>query len=111
MDENRALDPERSELAELINVLVRCFGAAEFTAADVFDQAKKMGSNGQLVHPGLITVFSRDGRNVSAKTIGNQLMKRRDRVSRGCSIKVVRPGSAHHAVNKYRIDGAKEEQM
>lgn len=115
MEENRALDPERSELAELIDALVKCFGAAEFTAAEVFDQATK-NIDGKLAHPELMavfTAFSRDGRNINAKTIGNQLMKRRDQVSAGCSIKI-KVSSSHRIPNKYWIDGAparEEEPM
>lgn len=80
MDDNRALDPEREELRELIDALAKCFGAAEFTAADVLNWANRGGSDNKLAHPELITVFSRDGRNVNAKAIGKLLMKYRDRV-------------------------------
>ena len=105
MDENRALDPERGELAEIIDALVKCFGAAEFTAADVLNWATR-NSDGKLAYPELITVFSRDGRNVSAKAVGKLLMRHRDRVSGGRFIERVGSSSSHGTGNKYKINGA-----
>jgi putative DNA primase/helicase len=113
MDENRALDPEREELRELIDALAKCFGAAEFTAADVIDWATRGSGDGKLAFPELIAVFTRDGRNISAKAVGKLLMRHRGRVSGGRSIERVE-SSSHSTGNKYRINWAlppKEEPM
>jgi putative DNA primase/helicase len=90
MEEARALDPVRSALAERIAALKQCIGIDKaFTAHDVHKGAEMGGD--------LFDAFSRDGKTVSAKAIGNQLMKDLGRVSGGYSVVLAHknPKQAH----------------
>jgi putative DNA primase/helicase len=84
MQEARSIDPDRIAFGERISALTKCFGADKhFTAADVHSRAN------EAVHQDLFSAFSRDGKNISAKSIGNQLMRDRGRVSRGYHVEIV----------------------
>lgn len=111
MEDARAMDPERSGLADRMKALVDCIGAGkEFTAADVYNKAIETTTEGggypKPKRPHLFELLSRNGRTVSAKSIGNQLMKDLGRVSLGHKIELVRhdPKSSH----RYRIVASDE---
>ncbi|WP_409187617.1 hypothetical protein [Bradyrhizobium sp. RDM4] len=91
MESARSLDPERGELRQRIAALTGAFGIEkEFTAAEVCRKAIETSHGGSaLAHPGLLEAFSRtDGRPLTAKSIGHQLMKHAGRVSAGLLIEL-----------------------
>ena len=113
MEDARALDPERSALRQRIDGLAEVFGSQFFTAADVLRKAKATTANNQwdviASHPGLVEAFIRpDGRPISSKSIGNQLIKDLDRVSGGRWIKRV---VADPHGNQYQICMKDDEPM
>ncbi|MGJ5088501.1 DNA-primase RepB domain-containing protein [Bradyrhizobium sp. HKCCYLRH1065] len=109
MEDARAMDPERIALADRLQALVSSMGVAKnFTAGDVYNRAIEMTTEGggypKPKYPRLTEVYSRDGRNVNAKSIGNQLMKDIERVSGGYKLELVKkdPKSSH----RYRLEAA-----
>ncbi|MDF0521588.1 DNA-primase RepB domain-containing protein [Bradyrhizobium yuanmingense] len=113
MEDARAMDPTRSALADRMKALLECIGAnSDFTAAQVYNKAMEttMAGGGfpKPAYPNLIVVYSRDGRNVNAKSIGNQLVADLGRVSIGHKIELVKkdPKTSH----SYRIVASEETQ-
>lgn len=111
MEDARAMDPNRSGLADRIQALLASMKVGEvFTAAQVYNKAMEttMAGGGfpKPAYPKLIEVYSRDGRNVSAKSIGNQLVADLGRVSVGHKIELVKkdPKTSH----RYRIVASEE---
>jgi hypothetical protein len=89
MEGARALDPERSALRQRIDGLAEAFGINQhFTAAEVQSKATAVSLDGngnrRADHPELLEGFLRtDGRPITSKSIGNQLVKDLDRVMGG----------------------------
>jgi hypothetical protein len=89
MEGARALDPERSALRQRIDGLAEAFGINQhFTAAQVQSKATAVSLDGngnrRAEHPELLEGFLRsDGRPITSKSIGNQLIKDLDRVMGG----------------------------
>jgi putative DNA primase/helicase len=121
MEGARALDPQRTTLRELIASLAKHMGVGkEFTAADVCQKAQEefeYGHGRGYRNQDLFDALSRDGKRVSAKSIGNTLMSARDRVSDGRHIELV--SASGKTSNTYRIvstatepeDDAEDEPM
>jgi putative DNA primase/helicase len=98
MEDARALDPERAALRQRIDGLVEAFGVDKFTAADVYRKATATESTGTLLDG-----FARpDGKPISSKSIGNQLIKDLDRVSGGRWIERIGADTSHSG-HQYKI--------
>jgi len=109
MEGARSLDPQRTSLRELIEALARHMGIGkEFTAAEVCKKAEEfdLGNRGYR-NQDLFDALSRDGKRVSAKSIGNTLMSARDRVSGDYHIEVV--ATSGKTSNTYKVVSAKGE--
>ena len=103
MEEARDLDPQRAALRELIATLARHIGVeTEFTAAQVHQRTQIVNARGDAANQDLFDVFSRDGRRVSSKSIGNTLMSARDKISDGLRIALVTANAK--TANTYRIE-------
>jgi putative DNA primase/helicase len=106
-DEARKLDPEREGLRARIDALVNCFGVEkEFTASEINQTATELQTDGLLGqhrfrHPDLLDAFSREGKPMSSKTIGNQLMKDRERRSNNYYIAIATESGKTR--NSYKI--------
>ena len=105
-DEARKLDPEREGLRARIDALVKCFGIEkEFTASDICNLATELQGDGLGHHrfqrPDLFDAFSREGKPMSSKAIGNQLMKDRDRRSNNYYIALA--SESDKTRNSYKI--------
>jgi putative DNA primase/helicase len=108
MEEARDLDPQRTALRELIAALARHIGVGtEFTAADVHQKILIVDARGLCANQDLFDVFSRDGRRATPKSIGNTLMRARDKVSDGRRIVRVKAVGKH--ANTYRVEPAEPE--
>ena len=99
---------EQPETRTFAFVLVKCIGVdKEFTAADVHKLAMAMepGATGypRPKYPDLLEAYSRDGRSVSAKAIGNQLMKDLKRRSGDYHVVLAKKVAGHS--NRYRLIG------
>jgi putative DNA primase/helicase len=92
MEGARSLDPKREALRSLITAWVTYIGVGkEVTAAEIANLALEADTadTRRFKHRELFDALSRDGRNVSSKSIGNQLMKELGRVADGYRIERV----------------------
>jgi putative DNA primase/helicase len=114
MEGARAMDPKREALRGLIAALVKYVGVGkDFTAAEVAALALELDSADfrRSKRPELFAALSRDGRSVSSKSIGNQLMKELGRVADG--YRVERKSSDIHGHRYVLVDtrGREPEPM
>src|SRR5262249_23049026 len=111
IEDARALDPQRTSLRELLTVLAKHMGIGrEFTAAEVCKKAEEfdLGNRGYR-NQDLFDALSRDGKRVSAKSIGNTLMSVRDRVFDDLHIEVAATSS--RTAHTYKVVSAKGEEV
>jgi len=104
MDDARKLDPERSALRERIDALANSVGVGiEFTPARVHSLATQPseGDMRKFKFPDLLDAYSKDGRTLSAKSIGRQMMRDRGRVANDLSIELVK--SDEKSTNSYKL--------
>jgi len=95
MEDMRALDPTQEELQQLLNTLRKYFGANEhFTVARCEQLAEEMEADMQgrsrWKRPDLRNEMTAHGK-INGKSFGKKIMRHRDRLSDGWSIKVVFP--------------------
>jgi hypothetical protein len=113
-DEARKLDPEREGLRARIDALVKCFGVEkEFTASDIGNLATELQMDGLGHHrfqrPDLFDAFSREGKAMTSKAVGNQLMKDRDRRSNNYYIAIATESGKTR--NSYKIVDTDPERV
>jgi hypothetical protein len=116
----RAADPKRAALRDLHVVLLKDVGVEkDFSAAYLCELAQKMDPNmpGNVpAHPELLSVLG-EGKRLSAKSIGNLLMKELGRVSTyGGRRYAIRLASQDRHGNRYvikeiRAEGAETEEQ
>jgi putative DNA primase/helicase len=106
IEEARSLDSDRSDLRARIDALVKQFRSNNFTAADVYQKANQLTPTipQRWANQDLFEAFSINGRLLSTKSIGKQLVRDLDRPCDNRFIQRV-PGKTDR--NFYRIVGSR----
>ena len=110
MKDARDRDPQREALRAQIDCLIKHAGVEQnFTAAQLCQKALELSDfNRGYRYQDLFDVLSKDGRQVSAKSVGNMLMSALDKVSGGYHIALVSASSK--SANVYKITTKFEEE-
>src|SRR5262249_13198095 len=107
IEATRAMDPTTEELKQLIDVLRRCFQTNRFTVADCArlaeEQEYDLGGRARYKRQDLRDAMTIHGR-INTKSFGRLIMRHRDRVVDGWSIRVETRRGGRES-NAYYLDG------